>query len=101
MAETATKGREVFQQILALRTETEHAVLKLGKRVVNARQALNLLYRKPIISAADLEQALSVSTPTANALIRDFERLAILKEITGQQRGRSYVFERYLHLFLS
>ena len=101
MAETATKGREVFQQILALRTETEHAVLKLGKRVVNARQALNLLYRKPIISAADLEQALSVSTPTANALIRDFERLAILKEITGQQRGRSYVFERYLPLFLS
>lgn len=101
MAETATKGREVFQQILALRTETEHAVLKLGKRSVNARQGLNLLYRKPIISAADLEQALSVSTPTANALIRDFERLAILKEITGQQRGRAYVFERYLHLFLS
>jgi len=101
MAETATKGREVFRQILALRTETEHTVLKLGKRVVNARQVLNLLYRKPIISAADLEQALSVSTPTANVLIRDFERLQILKEITGQQRGRVYVFERYLQLFLS
>lgn len=101
MAETAAKGRDVFRQILALRTEVEHAALALGKRAANARQALNLLYRKPIISAADLEQALSISTPTANALIHDFERLGILKEITGQQRGRAYVFERYLHLFLS
>lgn len=101
MAETAAKGRDVFRQILALRTEIEHAALALGKRAANARQALNLLYQKPIISAADLEQALLISTPTANALIHDFERLGILKEITGQQRGRAYVFERYLHLFLS
>ena len=101
MAETATKGRDVFQQILALRTETEHTILKLGKRAANAQKALNLLYRKPIISAADLEQALSVSTPTAHALIHDFERLEILKEITGQQRGRAYVFQHYFDLFLS
>ncbi|MDR4652924.1 MAG: Fic family protein [Nitrosomonas sp.] len=33
---------------------------------------LNVLYRKPIVSASAIEAALSVSTPTANALIRDF-----------------------------
>ena len=101
MAETATKGREVFQQVLALRTEAEHAVLGLGKRAANARQVLNLLYRKPVVSAADIEKALSVSTPTANALIRDFEKLGMLQEITGQQRGRAYAFDRYLRLFVS
>lgn len=101
MAETATRGREVFQQVLALRTEAEHAVLELGKRAVNARQVLNLLYRKPVVSAADIERALSVSTPTANALIRDFENLGMLQEITGQQRGRAYAFDRYLRLFVS
>jgi Fic family protein len=101
MAETATKGREVFQQVLALRTEAEHAVLELGKRAANARQVLNLLYRKPVVSAADIEKALSVSTPTANALIRDFEKLGMLQEITGQQRGRAYAFDRYLRLFVS
>ena len=101
MAETATKGREVFQQVLVLRTEAELAVLGLGKRAVNARQMLNLLYRKPVVSAADIKKVLSVSTPTANALIRDFENLGLLQEITGQQRGRAYAFYRYLRLFVS
>lgn len=101
MAETAAKGRDVFGKVLALRTEVEQAVLTLGKRVANARELLNLLYRKSVVSAADIETALSVSTPTANALIRDFVRLGILKEITGQQRGRAYVFDRYLRMFAS
>lgn len=62
---------------------------------------LNLLYRKPLVTAADIEKALSVSTPTANALIRDLENLGLLQEMTGQQRGRAYAFNRYLHLFVS
>ena len=101
VAETAAKGRDAFRQILALRTEVEHAIMGLGKRTPNARQAINLLYRQPIVSATDIEQALGVSTPTANMLIRDFINLGILVEITGQRRGRSYAFDRYLKLFTS
>ena len=41
--------------------------MTLGKRAPNGRLALNLLYRQPIISALDLETALQVTTPTANA----------------------------------
>lgn len=101
MAETATKGRDVFGKILTLRNDVEHRVLTLGKRVPNARAALNLLYRRPLISAADLEQALQVSAPTAQALVKDLIRLGILVEITGQVRGRVYEFEPYLDLFVS
>jgi Fic family protein len=101
IAETAAKGRDVFRQILTLRTEMEQQVRQLGKRAPNALLMLNVLYRKPVVCAADIETALSVSTPTANALIRDFERLGILKEITGQRRGRSFIFDRYLRLFVS
>ena len=101
VAQTATKGREVFQRILVLRTEVEQAVMGLGKRAHMARAALNLFYRKPIIKAADVEKELSITTPTANALIKSLVELGILVEITGQQRRRSYAFERYLNLFLS
>lgn len=101
VAQTAAKGRDVFRQILALRTDVEKAVLKLGKRAHTARMALSLFYRNPIVHASDVEQELSVSTPTANALIKALVDLDILKEITGQQRWRAYAFERYLRLFLS
>jgi len=101
VAQTATKGREVFRQVLALRTEVEHAVLGLGKRAPTARLALNLLYRKPIVSAADLEQELHITTPTANTLIKLLIKDDILVEVTGQQRGRIYRFDRYLKLFVS
>lgn len=101
MAETAARGRDVFGKILVLRTEVEHAVLALGKRAPNARAALNLLYKKPIISASELEHGLSVSGPTAQTLVRELQRLEILVQISGQERGRVYAFDRYLNLFLS
>lgn len=99
VAETATKGRNVFQQVLALRTDAEQKVLTLGRRVPNARQALNVLYRRPMVGAADLERALSTSNQTANALLRDFVDLGLLREVTGAARNRLYVFETYLDLF--
>jgi Fic family protein len=100
VAETATKGRDVFRQILALRTDVEQRILALGKRAPNARAALNILYRSPLIAAAELEQAMDVSNPTAQKLLRDMERLEILTETTGQMRDRLYAFEPYLNLFL-
>ena len=101
VAQTATKGRDVFRQILTLRNQAEQAAASLGKRAGSARQALNLLYRKPVIEAADLERALGVTTPTANSLIKSLIEKGILTEITGQHRGRVYSFEPYLRLFLS
>lgn len=101
VAQTARKGRDVFGQILALRNQVEQAAASLGKRAGSAHQALNLLYRQPVIAAADLEKALDITTPTANSLIKLLIKKEILVEITGQQRGRVYSFEPYLRLFLS
>jgi Fic family protein len=100
VTEMASKGRDVFRQVLQLRTQAEHEILALGKRAPNAKATLNLLYRKPMVMAADLEQGLGVTHPTANALLKDLVRLEILREVTGAQRRRLYVFEAYLALFL-
>ncbi|MBU1220526.1 hypothetical protein KKF34_02120 [Myxococcota bacterium] len=75
--------------------------MDLGKRAASARQALNVLYRRPILDASVLEKALEISTPTANKLINSLLEKNILVEKTGQQRGRIYSFDRYLTLFLS
>ena len=100
VAETAAKGRDVFREVLTLRTEVESRIHTLGKRAPNARSAMSVLYRKPIVTAAKLSQELGVTSPTANAIIRDLSHLGVLAETTGQQRYRTYAFERYLDLFI-
>ncbi len=55
----------------------------------------------PIVTAKDGQAELGVSTPTANGLVRVFVQKALLKELTGHQRGRIYVCEPYLKVFLS
>ncbi|MDR2925907.1 MAG: Fic family protein [Azoarcus sp.] len=101
VAETAAKGRDAFSKILALRTDTEKRILGLGRRAPNARATLDVLYRRPMLASANLEQELGVSKPTAQSLLKELERLGVLEEITGQMRDRLYVFSKYLDVFLS
>ena len=82
--QTATKGMDVFSQILSLRTEAEQVAMTLGKRAPLAREAINLLYCNPVVDAADLEKTLDIATPTANRLISSLIDHNILKEVTEQ-----------------
>lgn len=98
--ETASHGVEVFQKILQLRNEIEEKkLLSLGRKLTNAKAALNYFYRYPVFTAAYLAEELQISMPTANTVIRDFIRLNIIKEVSGNKRNRMYVFEEYLKLF--
>ena len=89
----------MFKEILALGRIPEHKLLSKRASAHQCKQALNLLYRRPMLSATDLEHGLGVSHPTANALLRDFIRLGILREIAGAARHRLYVFETTLNCF--
>lgn len=97
--ETAENGRQLFQQILLLRTEAEQRAMGLGRRSTNARRLLEHLYRQPVVAAADVTEALGVSNPTAQTLLRTLEECGLLVEQTGQQRDRLFRFEAYLRLF--
>ncbi|WP_348671840.1 Fic family protein [uncultured Abyssibacter sp.] len=97
--ETAENGRQLFQQILTLRTEAEQRVMAIGRRSANARKLLEHLYRQPVVAAADVTETLSVSNPTAQTLLRALEECGLLVEQTGQQRDRLFRFEAYLSLF--
>ncbi len=97
--QTAIKGREVFREVLHLRADFDKRVLTMGKRVAIANRLLAVIYSKPFLTVQGIEEALEISTPTANALVKGFLERAILKEITGQQRRRLYVCEPYLNIF--
>jgi len=100
VAKTATKGRDVFNRILTLRTDLQKTTLTLGKRATTAQQALNILYNKPVIQSRELAEALGITSPTANNLLKEFVKKGILNESTGQKRDRVFVFDPYIKLFL-
>jgi Fic family protein len=97
--ETAQKGVETLNGIMQLKQSIEKQIDTLGKRTADARILLDYLYKKPIISSAETGVLINKTPQTAYNLIADFEKLGILKEITGAQRNKLYSFEPYINLF--
>ena len=97
--ETANNGITTFDNILQLQKTVETNIQKLGSRAVNAKKVVDYLYNRPLINAEKVSEITGISMPSAYKLIIDLEKLDILKEITGSQRGRVYVFDNYLRLF--
>lgn len=98
--DTAVKGKETFESILTIRSEVEKSIMTLGKKSENARILLDHLYRKPFITPNEAARILKITHQSASSLIKDFEKLDILKKWEKIGRNQSYVFGRYFALFL-
>lgn len=97
--ETAGKGKATFEGILALRQEMDRVAFGYGKRAENVQKLLKHLYRRPAVTASQVSDLLGVTHQTASALLNKMVEDNMLNEITGYQRNRIFVFDRYLRLF--
>ncbi|MFK5986335.1 MAG: Fic family protein [Pseudomonadota bacterium] len=97
--ETATKGKETFQNILQLRQDCEGQIVTLGRRAENARKLLIQLYQQPIMSIKQVSVLLELTPRAGSALVTEFIKLGILVEQTGYKRNKEFVFNKYLKLF--
>jgi Fic family protein len=97
--ETAKKGVTTFDGILQLQKNLEAKLKGLGNRGIDAQKVVEYLYTQPVIEVSRVEEIILKSNVTAYKLISDLEQLEILKEISGGQRNKLYVFKDYLDLF--
>ncbi len=65
---------------------------------IYAVEFLNLLFRKPIITSQELIKELETSKETANQIVKKFEEIEILKEISGKKRYKKYIFSDYVNI---
>ncbi len=98
--ETAKNGILLFDNILQLQKQTDTKIQSLGSRAANAQKITNSLYQRPIIDADQVQKVTGLSFPSSYKLIMELERVGLLKEITGGQRGRKYLFQDYYKLFI-
>lgn len=100
VAETAEKATATLGNVLELKSGTERLIYKtFGRKSQSAAVLLQAILKKPVINVLQARSITGLSYKAANNLITDFVSAGILKEMTGQNRNRVFVFEQYLNLF--
>jgi len=98
--ETAAKAVQTLSGILVLKDTIEKDIrTNYGRRSQKAQILLNSLFRDPVTTAAQASKICGISFKAANDLINRMRKDNYLKEITGQSRNRTFIFEKYLDLF--
>lgn len=99
VAVTAENGIRTLQEIMQLKARTDKNLMTLGSRAPKAHQLIEILYRKPFITIAQVANLLDITPTTAASMISSLEAMNILREVTGYKKNRVFVFYEYLQLF--
>lgn len=100
--ETASQAVKTLGEILELKENTEKKIQQnFGKRAHSAFLLLNELFKKPVTDVKRTQATCSLSPKAANDLIAKMEDHGILKEVTGQNRNRLFMFQDYLDVIKS
>ena len=97
--ETAKKSKNTFRKIISLRGVYEQRIIKNGRKIKLMNDLLLRLFSNPAIRVSDVSNLLGKSISTSNNLIKEMERMGILKEITGFSRNRIFILHEYLDIF--
>ena len=65
---------------------------------IYAVKLIDLLFAKPIIDVKTITGEFKISKESGNELVRRFEKMGILRELTGKQRYKKFLFHEYTSL---
>lgn len=99
--EISLQAVDAAREILLLQEKDRSEIIQLGRAAGSAMQLFELIFRKPIVTVNSVAKALSLSLPAARNAINNLEQLGILKEVSGKQRDRKYLYEKYFTIITS
>lgn len=87
-------------QIVQLRDNHWHQIAKkLGKQAGLALQLLDKLFENPIISIQEVGKIIKGSKDSAQKIIVEFQKLGLLREVSGRVRNQQFAYLPYMELF--
>ena len=94
--ETADQAANAARRIVALFEEHRRQIETLGRPAASVLRVFEHMQRNPIVSIPATAQKIGISAPTVAKSFEHMRRLGILREITGRQRHRLFVYDPYL-----
>jgi Fic family protein len=96
VAASATQAASSARRLLDLATTDGQRIEKLGRAASSALAIHRALQRQPIVNAATLAKAIGLTPATVNKSLAHLERIGVVAELTGKQRGRVFSYARYV-----
>ena len=96
--ETANQATETAQLIIQLFTQDRELIEGSGKATAALLSIHNFLQNNPVTTTARLKESCNISLPTVLRNLSTLEDLGVVREITGKERHKVFIYDRYLEL---
>ncbi len=98
IGEISGEAADTAREIIKLKEDLITKLYEKSISSVYAIKLIDLLFDTPLIDVKNVVEKLNISKETANELVKKFETLSVLKEITGKQRYKKYLFKDYVDI---
>jgi Fic family protein len=98
VAEVAQETTETTQRVVQMVERDRQVVARFGRAAGSASQLHELAVRRVVVTPRTATEATTLSGPPIYAALRRLVEAGILREVTGRQRGKVYVYDEYLAL---
>jgi len=96
--ETAESAVKSANQLMKVADEDRKKIRTIGRAAGSALRVHQALLQKPVISIPNACQLSGVWATTATMVMKQLEKLGIVKEITGGRRNRLYNYVSYMKI---
>jgi Fic family protein len=98
VTETARQGIQTAQNLLRLFSNDRGRIEQLGRPATTALRLHQFLQRRGLTTIPVASRQLGLSQPTVTSAIARLRALGIVRETTGRQRGKVFVYGAFLDL---
>ncbi|MCK4330020.1 Fic family protein [candidate division WOR-3 bacterium] len=98
IGEVSEEATNTARKIIKLKDDLITKLYENSISSIYAVKLIDLLFKNPVIDVKNIVEELNTHRDTANELVKRFEKIGILKEITGKQRYKKYIFSDYVDI---
>lgn len=98
VVDVASSATDTTRRIVQMVERDRQRIHGLGRGAATATRVHDLVARRVVVRAGSAARELGLTEPPIYAAIGRLEELGILREVTGRQRGKLYVYDEYLTL---